>query len=1085
MKTRDRPCGPMSSQWEALHLYDRFDRALWRPLLTVAGGYLVFGLLWILLSDLAVEMLSSSRLDLNAWQTYKELAFVGLSTVLVTGLLAHEARRRRGLDHYWRDIVNLADEGFWLIDASGRTRMVNRRMAGLLGHEPSDMLGRTPFDFVIEEDHGQLEHQIGRGPTEGLLHVEPGPRQYEVRLRHRDGHVIPCLVHATALRDERGVVTGSFAFMTDLTEFRQRERELHLNRHALDHSFDEIYRINRDGRILGANRAACENLGYYRNELIGRNIGDIDPHHSAEAWAEHWHELEQHGALTQETVHRTREGWEYPVEMAERYLVYGGEPFAFGVARDVRARNAAEASARRANEALRALSRANAALSQATDERDLFKRVCEALTSSRGYPLAWVGLISGDADPVVTVAASAGDAQPYLERLRVAHDDSPEGQGPTGKAIRTGQIQVLRDVDEDPDYAPWHTAATAYGFRTSVSLPIRVDDRIIGALNVYSTEPWAFDERELPLLEELAADLGFGVRTMEVRADRDRQLARLRLAGTVFDNSAEGILIADTNQRIEMINRAFTQITGYEAHEVIGQRPGMLEPDLHEISFYEHIWSQLAQEGYWQGELRSRRRNGEVYPQWLTISEVRDESGAVTHYVAIFADLTQAHQTQKELTFRTYHDPLTGLPNRTLFRQRLQQALDDFDPRLAVVLIDLQGFRALNDSFGAEGGDEVLRQTADRLRAVLRPHDLIARPGGDEFWITVHDEAGHPGIDEWIRKLMAAISEPMIVADYTVRLEANMGVALVPEDGSALDDLLTNAATALHRAQEQGRGQIDYFQPAMHEAVQRRVRVEEALKTGMETGELRVWYQPQVNLATGAICGAEALVRWRHPEWGLIMPEDFIPLSEASGLVVRIGDWVLEQALERLAQWREAGYPIERVSVNASPAQLQRPEWSEFVHATLERTGVPPHCLEIEITEEGVLDNMKEALTTMEWLKALDIRLAIDDFGKGYSSLAYLKQFPIDTLKIDKSFVDGLPHVEYDCSIAEAMLAVSRALGFEVVAEGVETTAQAEWLRQRGVPLAQGFLFYRPQPPGKMEMLLDESDEPIRSAPRA
>ncbi len=1068
---------------EALALYDRFDRVLWRPLLTVAGGYLVFGLLWILLSDHAVRMVSSTPSDPDAWQTYKGLAFVVLSTVLIALLLAHEAKRRRGIDHYWRDIVNLADEGFWLIGSAGRTRVVNYRMAALLGHEPSEMLDRTPFDFVVDEDHDLLEHQIGRDSSKGLLHVEPGPRQYEIRLRHRDGHAVPCLVHATALRDARGTVTGSFAFMTDLSEFRRREREMHLNRHALDHSFDEIYRIDRHGRILGANRAACENLGYYRNELIGRTIGDIDPNYSAQAWTDHWNELEQRGALTQETVHRTREGWEYPVEVAERYLVYEGEPFAFGVARDVRARNAAEASARRANEALRALSRANAALSQATDEHDLFKRVCEALTSSRGYPLAWVGLIDHGTDSSVTIVAASGDAQPYLERVHVSYDDSPQGQGPTGKAIRTGKIQVLRDIEDDPSIARWHKAATDYGFRTSVSLPIRVDDRIIGALNVYSTETWAFDERELPLLEELAADLGFGVRNMEIRADRDHQLARLRLAGTVFDNSAEGILITDADRRIEMINRAFTQITGYEAQDVIGRRPEMLQSDLHEPSFYEHIWSQLAQGGYWQGELRSRRRNGEVYPQWLTISEVRDESGAITHYVAIFADLTQAHQTQKELTFRTYHDPLTGLPNRTLFRQRLQQLLDDSHPRLAVVLIDLQGFRALNDSFGAEGGDEVLRQTAERLRAVLRQHDLIARPGGDEFWITVHDEAGHPGIDEWIRKLMAAISEPMTVAEYTVRLESNMGVALVPEDGSSLDELLTNAATALHRAQEQGRGQIDYFQPAMHEAVQRRVRVEEALKTGMETGELRVWYQPQVNLTTGAIYGAEALVRWRHPDWGLMMPHDFIPLSESSGLVVRIGDWVLEQALERLAQWRAAGYPVERISVNASPAQLQRPEWPEVVHALLERTGVPAHCLEIEITEEGVLDNMKDALTTMEWLKALDIRLAIDDFGKGYSSLAYLKQFPIDTLKIDKSFVDGLPNVEYDCSIAEAMLAVSRALGFEVVAEGVETTAQAEWLRQRGVPLAQGFLFYRPQPPGKMEMLIGEHDEPARSAP--
>jgi PAS domain S-box-containing protein len=496
--------------------------------------------------------------------------------MVVAGLLTHQARHRQVLEPYWRDIIDLADEGFWLIDATATTRMVNHRMASLLGYAPSDMLGRTPFDLVVDEDRSILEHQIGANPGGGLRHTEPGPRQYEIRLRHRDGHAVTCLVHATALRDARGVVSGSFAFMTDITELRRRERELHLSRHALDHCFDEVYRINRDGCILGANRAACENLGYYRSELLGSTVGDIDPNYPPEAWTEHWHELERRGALTQETVHRTREGWEYPVEVAERYLVYDGEPFAFGVAREVRARNAAEASARRANEALRALSRANAALSQATDENDLFRRVCEALTSSRGYPLAWVGLVDDEADGSIKVSAAAGDAQPYLERRHVVEDNGPLGPGPTGKAIRTGEIQVLRDVD--PDFASWHESATEYGFRTSVSLPIRVDDRIIGALNVYSAEPWAFDERELPLLEELAADLGFGVRTMEIRADRDRQLARLRLAGTVFDNRAEGILIADANQPIEMVNRAFTHITGYEAYEVIGHRPPMEGP---------------------------------------------------------------------------------------------------------------------------------------------------------------------------------------------------------------------------------------------------------------------------------------------------------------------------------------------------------------------------------------------------------------------------------------------------------------------------------------------------------------------------
>lgn len=735
----------------------------------------------------------------------------------------------------------------------------------------------------------------------------------------------------------------------------------------------------------------------------------------------------------------------------------------------------AEQVARRANEALRALSKANAALIHAVDETDLFRRVCEALTDARGYLLVWVGLVSHRADCVVDVAAESGEARSYLDGLYVTYDDGPYGQGPTGRAIRTGEVQVLRDIDVADEYTPWRQAARDHGFRASASLPLRgVDDRIVGTLNVYATESNAFDDQELPLLQELVSDLGFGLRILEIRAERDRQLAQLRLAGTVFDSSAEGIVVTDSDARIETVNKSFVQITGYTAEEAIGRRPGFLQSGIQKEEFYQELWSQLRREGYWQGEIWNRRCNGEVYPEWLSISEVRDESGELTNYVGIFADLTQTHRYQQELNFLTYHDPLTELPNRVMFREQLQEALEEPTPYLAVMLIDLLGFRALNESFGVEQGDKVLAEMASRLRGVVRSQDLIARPGGDEFWVTIQDEANHVSVEGCIRDLIKAISAPLTIGDETVRMEANMGVALVPEDGTGVDEVLTNAAAALHRAQERSPGQVEYFEPTMQETVQRRVRMEEALKMAMDRDELRVWYQPQVALTTGSVCGAEALVRWQHREWGLVPPADFIPLAESLGIMPRIGDWVLEQALQRLAYWRANGYPIARVSVNAAATQIQQPDWADHVQQTLERIGVPAHCLEIEITEERALRDLDAALTTMESLRARGVRLAIDDFGKGYSSLVYLKQFPINTLKIDKAFISGLPHVPYGRSITEAILAVSRALDFDVVAEGVETKAEADWLKAQAVQEAQGFYYFRPQPPEQIETLFDE-----------
>ena len=878
----------------------------------------------------------------------------------------------------------------------------------------------------------------------------------------------PLLFHATSLADKNGTLTGSYAFITDLSQIYQRQRELDLTRHAVAHSFDEILRVAPDGSILNANEAACRNLGYTWGELMELTISDIDPNYPAQVWKDRWQDLRHHKSLAFETEHQTKDGTIFPVEVAVSHLTYEGEAFAYAVARDISERRAAEEASQRANRALKALSQVNAALVHSNDEQALFREVCQTLTQSQGYPLAWIGIAEDDPDRKVRVAEAAGWAQGYLQDLEISWADKPTGHGPAGRAIRTGEVQVLRQLDQASAFAPWRGAANAYGFRAAIALPVRVENRIIATLITYSTDPKAFDAEEQSLLQELASDLGLGIQTIRTRAERDRQMTELRLAGTVFENTPEGIMVTDPDTRIEMVNGAFTRITGYTAEEAIGQTPAMLQSGLQDEAFYRGMWAAIHEQGQWQGEIWNRRKNGKVYPEWLSISEVRDEAGELTNFVAVFADVSQAHQTQEELTFRTYHDPLTELPNRALFRERLGHAIESGHEQLAVALIDLKGFRALNDSFGAEGGDAVLKQTAQRLANALPEGDTVARPGGDEFWILMEDLPRSQVVEQRLRALNEAVSEPLKVADQTVRLEAHVGVALFPEDGTNREGLLTSAATALHRAQGEGESRIQYFSPAMHQTVQRRVRMAEALKGALEQDELEVWYQAKVNLASGSATGLEALVRWRHPDWGLISPAEFIPLAEETGLVGSIGDWVLERALAQCVAWRQAGYSPGRIAVNAAPAQIQQTDWSSRVAAMLEHTGAPAECLEIEVTEESVLANLTEAVTTMNRLKDQGVHLALDDFGTGYSSLAYLKELPLDTLKIDKAFIDGLPDVDHDRSITEAILAVANALDLDVVAEGVETLNQANWLLDHGVRLAQGFLYHKPQEAGQV-----------------
>lgn len=743
-----------------------------------------------------------------------------------------------------------------------------------------------------------------------------------------------------------------------------------------------------------------------------------------------------------------------------------------GTIQDISACKEADLVSRRANRYLRALIRANSVLIHAGDESSMLNDVCRALTENSGYPLVWVGIAENDAEHSVIPVGRAGECQGYLEDIRVTWRDEPTGQGPTGRAIRTGVIQVEDDIQTSPCYGPWREPSRRWGLISSISVPLKYENTTFGALNVYAGEKRAFDREEQELLTELARNIAYGIQTLRLREDRTKNLKELRLYATVFKHSGEGIFITDPGKHILAVNQAFTRITGYSEEEARGQTPGLLNSGRQNAKFYQRMWETLEDQGLWQGEIWNRRKNGEIYPQYLTISEVRDEIGYLTNYVAVFADITQVHQTEKELIFLTYHDSLTNLPNRTLYCERLEHALLRLKRRqrhVAVIFLDLEGFGALNDTLGPDAGDEILRKVGQRLQRSLRGGDTVARSGGDEFWILLEDLAHSEDTDQVIQQILDFLHKPLTVAGQTFRLEASIGIALAPADSSEINELLTRAATALHRAQKQGVGSVQYFRPEMGEQTGRRMQLAEALKVAIERDELRIWYQPQVELVTGNIVAVEALVRWQHPEWGLLSPADFIPLAEETGLVVPLGEWVLEEAVNQCVKWRSQGHPIERVGVNVAAAQLQRPELVALTAYILERTGLPPSCLELEITEQSFLDNMERTRDTLNRLADLGVKLSIDDFGTGYSSLAYLKSLPVDTLKIDKAFIDGLPDDEHDSSIVKAILAVAEALGLNVLPEGVETEAQAAWLRDHKVRHGQGFLYSRPQPPAELE----------------
>ncbi|BCG22543.1 bifunctional diguanylate cyclase/phosphodiesterase [Pseudomonas tohonis] len=549
--------------------------------------------------------------------------------------------------------------------------------------------------------------------------------------------------------------------------------------------------------------------------------------------------------------------------------------------------------------------------------------------------------------------------------------------------------------------------------------------------------------------------------------ERQHMQEKLLQAATVFESTAEGVMITDTEQRITAVNRAFTEITGYSEAEALGQSPRLLASGQHDSAFYAAMWHQLAADGHWQGEIWNRRKNGEPYPEWLTISAVRNRDDQITHFVGVFADISTLKHAQDRLDYQAHHDPLTGLPNRILFESRLQAALLDATTDAqqgAVLFIDLDRFKHINDSLGHPVGDLLLKSIAARLKDQLRDIDTVARLGGDEFIILLPGLHNAVDAEHVANKLLACFSAPFEADDHEFFTSASIGISLYPEHGNDVATVVKNADAAMYRAKSKGRNRIEFYTRDLTFQANERMALENELRRALERGELSLYYQPKLCLQNRRLIGAEALIRWHHPLFGEISPERFIPLAEENGLILPLGDWVLAEACRQMREWQDRHAPFGPLSVNLAGAQLRQPQLVERIDRLLQDTGVVPCHLQLEITEGFIMSQAEEALAVLHALKALGVQLAIDDFGTGYSSLSYLKRLPLDIIKIDKSFVRGLPDDLEDAAIARAIIALGRSMQLTVIAEGVETHAQEAFLTAEGCEQIQGYVVSRPLP---------------------
>lgn len=550
----------------------------------------------------------------------------------------------------------------------------------------------------------------------------------------------------------------------------------------------------------------------------------------------------------------------------------------------------------------------------------------------------------------------------------------------------------------------------------------------------------------------------------------------LRLYERVFAASLEGIMITDKRGVIVSVNPSFTTLTGYTRVEVIGETPSILNSGRQNTDFYINMWSSIHEKGFWKGEIWNKKKSGEVYPEWLSISTIYDKNQETINYVGVFSDITERKESEEYLKYLANYDTLTDLPNRVLFKARLEVAIENakrYDKKVAILFLDLDRFKGINDTLGHNVGDYVLKQVAERLSQNVRKSDTVARLGGDEFTIILPEIKKEDVAISVVNKIFKALTYPFFYKEQELFITTSIGITFYPDDAISIENLLKNADSAMYKAKEQG-NRFALYTPEINDKLSRDRIIEQGLHKALDRAELTIYYQPQIDLKTKKIIGLEALLRWIHPELGYVSPAEFIPVAEQTGLIVPIGEWVIKEACRKNKDWQEKGYPSITLAVNLSARQFMDSNLVPTIIRILKETKLDPKYLDLEITESISIYNINKIIQILTELKAIGINVSIDDFGTGHSSLSYLKSFPITHLKIDKSFVDDIVSDKSNLVIIKAIIEMAHGLDLKVIAEGVESKEQLLYLEKLNCNAAQGYIFSRPLPTLEIEKLLAE-----------
>ncbi|MDN3638237.1 EAL domain-containing protein [Simiduia curdlanivorans] len=983
-------------------------------------------------SSLIVEGAQPIELSLNQLKTWLEHPTHSLSTTLENLFLADIEPAAASttpvnecpthtLQVLLHDLAQTSTDAIYIKDTNGQYLFANEAYACAIGHPLKNIIGATDLSLstpALAQKSMQIDKQILS--TETI-------KTFEENIANQIG-VSTYLTTKGPVR-ANGTVLGTYGVLRDFGKLHQAQQERDQHESELEAILqslpDLFFRLGADGTILDYRAQTETELYRPAKEFLGKRMQDVLPQDLGELFLE---------KLDEQRATKGLVCYEYELELptgttrfeARLRNINGFDEFIILIRNITTSHNEKKAL----NHVKQQLAMALDAAKEGVWDWDLESGKWTAngqFFTMLGYP----------PEP---------DPQPIKRWNEKIHPDDVARRNQAYSAIMRGETETFDVEFRARNNANQYQWLRAKGKVAEYCVNNKAR-RIVGTHE---------DITQQKILEE-----------------------KLKLAATVFNNTAEGVIIADPKGYIIEVNQGFEDVTGFKREDVIGKHTRLLNSGRQAPAFYRAMWKELTINGSWKGEIWNKRKDGSLVPEWLNISAVKDVNNTTSHFVAVFSDISVLKRSEEKLDHMAHHDTLTGLPNRLMLQARMGRALVHAHRNkhaIALLFLDIDRFKNINDSMGHHIGDSLLKQVAARLKTCVRNEDTVARLGGDEFVVLLENLIDPSAPAQVAEKILHEIRKPFELQSKDFYTTTSIGISVYPTDGTSPSELLRNADTAMYQVKHKGRDSFTFYTQRFTDAARKKAEMESELHKAIAHNEMQLWYQPQFNLSTEEIIGMEALIRWIHPSKGMIAPDLFIPLAEESGLIVKIGEWVINQSCAQIRHWLNNNISVPRIGINISGAELRQGELVNTLAKALNLHAIPGKYLEVEITENFMMEDMEKAVKIINELKSMGIEVAIDDFGTGYSSLSYLKALPIRRLKIDKSFVADIPNSTHDVAITKAIIAMAHSLGLEVIAEGVETREQQNFLHDNACNFGQGYLFCRPSTAENIECWLSKEE---------